>query len=562
MMKSLLKYILPMVFLAGSCARDKDLPIPEPQRKTIHYAATVAEGEATRAELGEDMKYRFEHGDRIYMESENGEMYGFLSLSSAGGEGKSQALFEGDLSCEEGFTPTSDTPVYLTLLSPADELHTVEEGKVTGVNYSNKCAVSLQEAVRRLSHFTGTGQFGDLRFTIGQKSTFLMFNIRMSMATVPQGTPVTVSLLESETPIWTADVSASQAGKAGFVAAFEGGRSLSGARLSLSWTDSESSAHTQDFALADKTLAANNYYNISRTTGSFDGFRIKAAQDNTQITFNYTFEDSGLEYSLDGGESWTGYTYPFTLNADEEACIRGQRDNYKNDSGKDAYGTPADKPIFLADKKCYIAGNIMSLLYDEENLSESAFHGAFSRGTGTNFAVNYIDIDPTDPLILPATTLARSCYQQMFRNCTSLTTAPTFTVEGTAYRCCYNMFRQCSNLVDVSGIKLPAQNLSEDCYRELVRQCTKLTTAPVLPARTLVKSCYQQMFSACSALTSVTCLATDITAPDCTNNWMGDVPNNQTVPRTFYVASEEMKSTWSRSISGILSNWKVEVYSE
>ena len=193
----------------------------------------------------------------------------------------------------------------------------------------------------------------------------------------------------------------------------------------------------------------------------------------------------------------------------------------------------------------------MSLLADENSLAEGAFHGAFSKGTT---AVTYIDIHPDNPLILPVTQLASQCYMQMFRNCTSLTRAPRFRVEGTAYRCCYNMLRQCSNLEDISGIELPAMTLSQDCYREMIRQCSKLKTSPVFPAKTLVQGCYQQMFSG-SGVTTVVCLATDISAPDCLKQWMsGAQPKG-----TFYKAPGV---NYSSDEHGILPGWTQVDYTE
>ncbi|MBQ4389430.1 MAG: hypothetical protein II824_05610 [Bacteroidales bacterium] len=573
MSKSVYIKILLLLLLAVTmgCKKEMDTPhSPTPQIQTVHYRASVQTGADTRATLGDGLKYAFEAGDRIYMESESedGMLYGFLSLSSEGGIGQNTALFEGDLNYvgEEPFQNNNPT-VSLVLVSRKDELHTITDGKVgtieNGSYRSNQWAPSLEEAVSCFSHFTGTGSFNDMRFTLRQQSSFLKCFVRMKAEQATEGREMSVKLLNlnGDVLLREASVTVSTVGSVPFVFAFPGDAvTLENAKLRLEWVEPGIGAQTKDFDVSGKKLAANNYYSISRTTLDFDGFRIRAISNNTKITFNYDYANDGIEYSLDFGESWTHYKEPFYLNADDVACIRGNRKNYKN-GGADQYDGPKDKPIFRASLKCYISGNIMSLVGDATELSESAFQGAFSRGGGTPNAD--IDIDPESPLILPATTLATKCYMNMFRNCTSLTRAPQFRVEGTASGCCYNMFRQCSNLVDVSGIELPAQTLSDDCYRELFRQCSKLTTAPVLPAAKLVKSCYQQMFSACSALTSVTCLATDITtAPDCTNNWMGDVPNNQTVPRTFYVASEEMKSIWSRGISGILSNWKVEVYSE
>lgn len=554
--------LLGALALMTACKKEVDTPSPAPEVQTVHYKAAVHTGADTRATVGDGLKYEFEEGDKVYLSSEDGNLYGFLSLSVDGGIGKDKALFEGELTYL-GNTALGNPAVNLVLVSKEDDLHTIADGRVADVTaesyLQNKWAPSLEEAVSRLSHFTGSGHLNDFSFTLHQQSSFLKCFVRMKAEQATEGRTMSVKLLNGDVLLREASVKVSTVGSVPFVFAFPGDAvTLENAKLRLEWVEPGIGAQTKDFDVSGKTLAANNYYSISRTTLDFDGFRIRAISNNTKITFNYTYADSRIEYSKNFGESWEPYTEPFYLNKDEVAWIKGDRSNYKN-AGTDQWETPSSKAIFVASSKCYIGGNIMSLLSDEETLSVSAFQGAFSRGGTT---ITYIDIDPDTPLVLPVTEMADKCYMQMFRNCTSLTRTPEFRVEKTAYRCCYNMFRQCSNLTDVSGIELPAQTLSEDCYRELFRQCSKLTSAPVLPARTLVESCYRQMFSACSALTSVTCLATNISAQDCTNNWMGDVPNNQTVPRTFYVASEEMKSTWSRSISGILSNWKVEVYSE
>lgn len=288
----------------------------------------------------------------------------------------------------------------------------------------------------------------------------------------------------------------------------------------------------------------------------WSGFKIRAIT-NTTITFNYNYSNSGIEYSLNEGKDWTPYTAAFDLSAGQAACIRGTRTNYKNDSG-DQYGTPSSNPIFTANALCYISGNIMTLLSDQNNLSESAFHGAFSKG---KTAVDYIDIDPESPLILPATTLPSKCYMQMFRNCTKLTRVPVFRAEVVNYRSCYNMFRDCIGLTSAEGIELPAMTLAIDCYRELFRGCTSLASAaPKLPAPTLVKECYRQMFSS-TKITSLVCLATDISAENCTNEWMSGVTNNNS--RTFYKASSMSVGDggWSRDSHGIPSSWKVENYS-
>ena len=114
----------------------------------------------------------------------------------------------------------------------------------------------------------------------------------------------------------------------------------------------------------------------------------------------------------------------------------------------------------------------------------------------------------------------------MFNGCTSLTTAP----------------------------KLPANTLVDDCYQYMFYKCTSLTTAPELPANTLVDGCYQYMFYKCTKLNYIKCLATDISATNCTNGWVNGVASTGT-----FVKAAGMTS-WTTGTSGIPIGWTVEEY--
>ena len=614
--------LLMALALSAACEKEVDNPSPSSEVQIVHYKATVQTGIDSKATV-EGLKYKFEEGDQVYLESEDGNLYGFLSMS-VDDVGKNVARFEGDLKYK-GEAPffIDALPVNLVLVSKEDYLHTIENGKVKAVTtasyLSDKWAPSIEAAVSHMSHFTGSGDFNDVKFTLYQQSGFLKCAVRMrSVNEAPAGSTITARLFNNNILFREASIKVSEAGSVPFVFAYLGGEvSLDNATLVLSWVEGEDTKSTSfDVANCDK-LAANNYYTISRSTLSYDGFKIKATE-NTVVTFNYSFAEKGIEYSLDYGDHWHEYTTKgaeIPLQAEEVLCVRGTGGtelNYKNDSELDSYGTPGQRPIFVATKLCFISGNIMSLLSNAEDhsfrteLSKSAFQGAFSRGKEKN-TVTYIDIDSKDPLILPVTTLIEQCYMQMFRNCTSLTTAPKFTVQGTAKRCCYNMFRDCSGLSNVNLIDLPADKLTEDCYRELFRLCTSLTgvrsdllpastlakacyqqmfngcsaltqfpnlpaatlavscydtmfalctsitTAPVLSATKLVSGCYVGMFNGCSALTSITCLATEGVNANNTKNWVSGVGSSGKFTKAANV-------TWPQGVNGIPSGWDVEEY--
>ncbi|MBR5398490.1 MAG: leucine-rich repeat protein [Bacteroidales bacterium] len=179
---------------------------------------------------------------------------------------------------------------------------------------------------------------------------------------------------------------------------------------------------------------------------------------------------------------------------------------------------------------------------------------------------------------LPATNLAGSSYEGMFMNCTALTTvqsnlpAPklyTYTYDGMFSGCknlqtapslsftelegtynCWSMFSGCTSLVNVPDLPLVAE-LTDRCYQFMFSSCSNLENAPLLPNATLKSGSYLSMFSGCTKLKYVKCLATDLTASDCTKNWM----NGVAAMGTFVKASS---ATWGTGVNGIPEGWTVE----
>ena len=117
---------------------------------------------------------------------------------------------------------------------------------------------------------------------------------------------------------------------------------------------------------------------------------------------------------------------------------------------------------------------------------------------------------------LPATKLIANCYYNMFYNCTSLTQAPALPATMLANSCYQNMFQGCTSLTQAPA--LPATTLAEFCYCSMFSGCTSLTQAPTLPATTIAKQCYQSMFSGCTSLTKAPALPATTLAESCYNS--------------------------------------------
>ena len=146
---------------------------------------------------------------------------------------------------------------------------------------------------------------------------------------------------------------------------------------------------------------------------------------------------------------------------------------------------------------CYIYGNIMSLLGLEE----------FS--TNTELTAN-------------------DTFRELFKDNTHIQNHPT------------------------KDLLLPATTLKQNCYSSMFKGCTGLTRAPVLPAQELRGGCYQYMFSGCSNLSYIKCLATNITATECLNNWVEGVKSSGT-----FVKASGM-TDWGTGSNGIPSGWTIQ----
>lgn len=267
--------------------------------------------------------------------------------------------------------------------------------------------------------------------------------------------------------------------------------------------------------------------------------KTKTDNKNKYLTFNITSNGNinvptGTTYSINGGE-WENTGTTITVNSGETIRFKGNNSTYNNNTFS---GSTASFEV---------EGNIMSLIYGDDFKNKltissyNAFAGLFKGCTGLTSAEN---------LILPATTLADSCYESMFEGCTSLTTAPKLPTTTLARNCYSHMFFGCSSLTTAS--ELPATTLAKGCYYRMFYGCSSLTTAPELPATTLVTGCYYGMFLFCERLNYIKCLATDISPTNCTDGWVNGVSS-----RGIFAKNPNMTS-WTTGNSGIPKGWTVQ----
>ena len=116
------------------------------------------------------------------------------------------------------------------------------------------------------------------------------------------------------------------------------------------------------------------------------------------------------------------------------------------------------------------------------------------------------------------------------------------------------LFANNNQLKSVTSLELPAQTLGTACYQEMFKNCTGLTAAPALPATTLSADCYKEMFAGCANLGVVICDATDISASNCTQNWL------QGVKGIGLLGGNHYETAWTPGDSGIPTGWLASNY--
>ena len=503
-------FLAALLLLMGACSKEQNLtPVEEPSAtgNTVHFSAQVS-GDITRSSVDEAYQYVFESGDRLYVNYKEGgvnKLSGYISILS--GMGSTTANFTGDLQCASGFTPSADTPITLTLVSSTNSIHSIVDGVVTGSTYSMEACSSFADAVRRFGNFTASGSFSDTSFILHQESSFLLFNLTLRRADFSDNAQVKLSRNDMAVYSWNVPTRniTSEAVEISFAVAFPAQTNLLDGGADLTVQSDGMSPVELDAVSSVAAMDANHYYKVSRTAFHWPGFAIQATQNNTLIKLCYDSNDhtdgGGLiQYSLNEGVSWTNYSSSKTaipLSAGDRLCVRSQRVKWNRWNGN---------PIFSSEggKLCYLSGNLLSLVCDSNwsfeartELPGDAFNGAFAYYNGPK--CTYIDMHPTDPLDLKATTLGNKTFKGLFTNCTSL------------------------------------------------------TKAPKLPATTLVGNsgdgCYTNMFSGCSSLSNVECLAETNVKNSC-ENWMKDVPTSGVFVKKAGVA-------WNTGDSGIPSDWTV-----
>lgn len=215
-----------------------------------------------------------------------------------------------------------------------------------------------------------------------------------------------------------------------------------------------------------------------------------------------------FEYSTDGGMTWTTWdvttTIPFGNGTD--LYLRGSNTQLGGSSNSEH-----TKFVFSTSSQVDCSGNIMHLLDYTQDLT------SFPAGSERNFQQLFRNCTALiSAPELPATTLTPNCYRYMFGGCINITSASSLPATALEGYCYYGMFQNCSSLAACPDLQ--ATTLAQYCYGLMFGGCTSITTPPVLPATALAANCYYGMFDGCISLATPPALPATTLAPECYTN--------------------------------------------
>ncbi|MBQ7209465.1 MAG: leucine-rich repeat protein, partial [Paludibacteraceae bacterium] len=167
---------------------------------------------------------------------------------------------------------------------------------------------------------------------------------------------------------------------------------------------------------------------------------------------------------------------------------------------------------------CTALTNAEHLELPSTTLSTYCYYYMFSGCTGLKKA----------PKVLPATTLPQYCYGYMFNGCTALTTSPEIeATSASSTHTCKAMFYGCTALTKAPSKLKITGTAQQYVYNEMFRNCSSLETAPDILATSQANYGWQNMFNGCSKLKKIRIYCTGNLAQSTskTASWMTSVPS-------------------------------------
>ena len=280
-----------------------------------------------------------------------------------------------------------------------------------------------------------------------------------------------------------------------------------------------------------------------------NGAKVKLMKSSTSL------ELKTIKYKKSTDTSWKDYEFD-----DEISLNKGESVSFWSNNaalGQESGWWPISSYFSISDE-CYVYGNVMSMIDDQEGATAENPKFSTDEEIGASYAFynlfqycSTIFNHESKELVLPATKLASNCYRSMFTGCSSLTKAPDLKAKTLKDYCYVSMFNGCEKLTEAPEIA--AETVAPYCCQSMFSNCTSLTEGPVLKAKKLEEACYNGMFMWCYKLGSLTCLATDISADGCVDAWLISAGSQVEGDKKLYVDPSMTEADWKLPTSVV---WK------
>ena len=241
-----------------------------------------------------------------------------------------------------------------------------------------------------------------------------------------------------------------------------------------------------------------------------------------------------IQYSLDGGETWTDLIAETAItlkSKGDQALLRG--------TNPEGFSKEYQYTKFVMTGKIAASGSVMSLI--DGTGETTAIPNGYCFTHLFEFCTSL-----TQAPELPSKKLTNNCYEYMFSDCTSLVEAPALPAKTLAAECYEGMFIRCKKIRIAP--ELPAKTLADYCYYDMFGGCDGLIKAPELPATTLADHCYYNMFSGCTFTKAPELPATTL-ADGCYDGMFSACENVSLIKVNFTEWSEKSTSGWVYNVA-------------
>lgn len=269
------------------------------------------------------------------------------------------------------------------------------------------------------------------------------------------------------------------------------------------------------FSISNAGLRAKVFYSTDKTNWDFWAGEYETAKINST---NGKYE---IYFAGEDNTSLGGASFKFYSNTNDVECngnINTLLDHIKVENNEEI--TYTDKTFRNLFKNCIEL--ISPPILPATTLASSCYDSMFYNCSNLKEAPS-----------LPATTLSNYCYDSMFQK-SGITTAPTLPATTLAFGCYHSMFAETpiTTAPELPATTLPQLSLLSNygVYAGMFSGCSSLTVAPALPATTLSDYCYSSMFSGCSSLTTAPALPATTLAAGCYNNMFANCKNLIKIP--------------------------------